>query len=94
MWWHMLHRGWVPSTNVRSTMEQLKAVWYYFQVQVVPAGMSLPNLQVTPHSGNWYQGTHSTTATVPGRTCRSLSQSDVTAGDSHCDSPVTSSRYY
>eukprot|EP00961_Rhodomonas_salina_P147145 1980336-Rhodomonas_salina.1 len=44
MWWHMLHRGGAPSTNVRGAMEKLTAVWYYF----VPSGMSLPNLQVTP----------------------------------------------
>eukprot|EP00961_Rhodomonas_salina_P231793 3131434-Rhodomonas_salina.2 len=44
MWWRMLHQGEAPRTNVHCAMEKLKAVWYYF----VPAGMSLPNLQVTP----------------------------------------------
>eukprot|EP00961_Rhodomonas_salina_P136620 1838020-Rhodomonas_salina.1 len=46
MWWRMLHRGGAPRTNVHGAMEKLKAVWYTF----VPAGMSLPNLQVTPRT--------------------------------------------
>eukprot|EP00961_Rhodomonas_salina_P046612 625623-Rhodomonas_salina.1 len=26
LWWHMLHRGWAPLTNVHGAMEKLKAV--------------------------------------------------------------------